>query len=76
MTPKNITKEHLLVAIKGVDKNGLLEMEADHRNLCHKGRETEENLCKLGFIKVWDTKEESIVLRESIYSDIEQMLEV
>jgi hypothetical protein len=35
-----------------------------------------DNLCKLGFIKVWDKKEEGIVLRESIYSDIEQMLEV
>ena len=42
----------------------------------HKGRESEDNLCKLGFIKVWDKKEDGIILRESVYSDIEQMLEV
>ena len=42
----------------------------------HKGREAEDNLCKLGFIKVWDSNKDGFVLRESIYSDIEQMLEV
>jgi len=42
----------------------------------HKGRESEDNLCKLGFIKVWDKKEDSIVLRESIYTEIENMLEI
>ena len=42
----------------------------------HKGRGDDENQCKLGFIKVWDSNKEGIVLRDSIYSKIEEMLEI
>lgn len=42
----------------------------------HQGRGEIDNLCKLGFIKVWDINKEYVLLRDSIYSDIEQMLEI
>ena len=42
----------------------------------HKGRANKDNLCKLGFVKVWDSNKEGIVLRDSIYTEIENMLEV
>lgn len=42
----------------------------------HQGRDEIDNLCKLGFIKVWDINNEYVLLRESIYSDIEKMLEI
>ena len=42
----------------------------------HQGRDKIDNLCKLGFIKVWDINNEYVFLRESIYSDIEKMLEI
>ena len=42
----------------------------------HQGRDKIDNLCKLGFIKVWDINKEYVLLRDSIYSDIEQMLEI
>ncbi|MFL2569987.1 MAG: McrC family protein [Flavobacteriales bacterium] len=42
----------------------------------HKGIANKENLCKIGFIKIWDSDEKGVILRESIYSQIEQMLEI
>ena len=42
----------------------------------HHVRDEIDNLRKLGFTKVWDINKEYVLLRDSIYSEIEQMLEI
>ena len=40
----------------------------------HKGRD-EDNLCKLGFLKVYEGLSDNIKLKESIYKEINHLLE-